>query len=334
MNPSKNEYGKHYQYTSRLLHPYKYLNNMNLSVVIPTYKNKEMLLKNLQLNLPFLKECEIIIVNDFPSESIKKDLEQFAGITVIENKKNLGFGGAVNIGVNAATKDYVMLLNNDVILTDESYTKAFKHFEDDNNLFAVSFAQKEKDGSIVGKNKIYWQNGFFQHSKADNLDFGSNAWAEGGSCIVDKKKYIELEGFDLVFAPFYWEDVDLSYRAWKKGYTVLFDPNILVEHHHESTVGKYFDKSKVESIAFRNQLLFIWKNINDKQLISEHHRTIAKHLVKYILKGNWPYVKGKLHAFKKSADLPTEKINYKRTDAEILSLFNSSTAEDQEAKNK
>ncbi|PJE58197.1 MAG: glycosyltransferase family 2 protein, partial [Candidatus Portnoybacteria bacterium CG10_big_fil_rev_8_21_14_0_10_36_7] len=48
-----------------------------------------------------------------------------------------------------------------------------------------------------------------------------------------------LNGFDELYSPFYWEDIDLSYRAWKTGYTVLFDPQVLVEHHHETTIRTF-----------------------------------------------------------------------------------------------
>lgn len=81
---------------------------------------------------------------------------------------------------------------------------------------------------------------------------------------------------DELYNPFYWEDIDLSYRAWKAGYKILYDPTIKVEHHHESTIGKYFDKSKVLKIAFRNQMIFQWKNLTDKDLILKHLLSIPK----------------------------------------------------------
>ena len=60
--------------------------------------------------------------------------------------------------------------------------------------------------------------------------------------------WLKLGGMDTLYSPFYWEDIDLSYRAWKSGYQILYDPNIIVEHHHESTIAKYFDKKKVSDI--------------------------------------------------------------------------------------
>lgn len=204
---------------------------MKISVIIPVYKNKEQFLKNLKHNLQYLGDCEIIIVNDYPDESLKTDLRDFPSVKLFENTKNLGFGQTVNRGVNEAHGDLVLLLNTDVVLKNDTFKITIDNFKNHKNLFAISFAQEEKNGTIVGKNKFFWSRGMFFHTKAKDLEKGINGWAEGGSCIIDRTKFLELDGFDKIYKPFYWEDIDLSYRAWKQGYEILFDPTILVEHH-------------------------------------------------------------------------------------------------------
>lgn len=249
-------------------------------------------MNNLHNNLPYLKDCEIIIVNDDPSKSLKEDLKQFKEIRIIENKKNLGFGESINQGVKIAKGQFLMLLNNDVLLINNNYQLAINHFRNNPSLFAVSFAQKEKDGTLVGRNKIYWEKGFFQHKKNDDLKTGPSGWAEGGSCLIDKKKFLELGGFDKIYAPFYWEDIDLSYRARKRGYEILFNREIEVIHHHESTIGKYFVSNKIKETVFRNQLIFIWKNLTGIKKIIEH----LYYLLPTIIKGGWPFFMGFIRA--------------------------------------
>lgn len=239
-----------------------------ISVVIPAYKNTEMLVKNLKTNRKFLNGATVIVINDDPSSSIQTDLKGL-DITLIENIRNLGFAGAVNVGVKSASDEFILLLNTDVVLTDDSWKKAYDKLKHTEEYFAVSFAQIESDGSIVGKNVIYWENGFFLHSKAADMHAGPTGWAEGGSCMFRKLYFEKLGGLDTLYSPFYWEDIDLSYRAWKAGYRIAFDPRILVEHHHESTIGKYFKKKQVERIAYRNQFIFIWKNIGWRLVV--HH---------------------------------------------------------------
>ncbi|HRN69594.1 MAG TPA: glycosyltransferase family 2 protein [Candidatus Woesebacteria bacterium] len=295
---------------------------MNISVVIPVYKKVDQFITNLKQNVKFLNNCEIIIVNDDPSESIASFLADFQHVTLIENKTNLGFAPTVNIGFSHAKNDSVLLLNSDVVLQDDSYKKALLHFTD-TSIFAISFAQKEKNGEIVGKNKIYWEKGFFQHSKADNFYFGINGWAEGGSCLIDRKKFNILKGFDEIYSPFYWEDIDLSYRAWKKGYVVLFDPSIVVEHHHESTIGSFFKKKMINQIAFRNQLFFIWKNITDVDLLIAHLFYLILFILASIIKGDFVFLKAYFQALGRLPAILQKRRhnNFNHNDNEIISKF-------------
>src|SRR3989344_8705370 len=295
-----------------------------ISVIIPSYKNKELLLKNLKNNLSYFKDCEVIVVNDYPDESLKDDLKNLP-IKLIENIKNLGFAGAVNRGISQSSRKYILLLNSDVELSNDNFKKALDHFSKNKNLFAVSFAQEEKDGSIVGKNKFFWQSGFFQHSKGDDLDFGLNGWAEGGASIVDKEKFDQLGGFDEIYKPFYWEDIDLSYRAWKSGYGILFDPSIKVVHPHESTIGKYFTSKWVKKIAYRNQLIFIWKNITDFSLVFNHLFLFIPNLLSLLFRGQFSFltaiIQAKLRLPQIAQKRHVQKKLYKLRDSEVLNIF-------------
>lgn len=292
-----------------------------ISIVIPVYKNLEMVLNNIKHNMPFFQNNEIIIVNDNPVDNVSDFLKEFNNIKVINNYKNLGFGLTVNKGVESASQRYIMLLNSDVLLKNTDYTKGLHYFENDSTLFAVSFAQEETNGDHIGKNRIYWKKGLFSHDKANNLTEGINAWAEAGACIIDKQKFEELHGFDGLYAPFYWEDNDLSYRAWKMGYKILFVPDILVEHHHESTIGKYFTSSKVETIAYRNQLLFTWKNIDNASLLLNHILYLPYYLLYFsLLKRHTEFILGFFSALTKISSIRKMK-NIKKTDTEILKMF-------------
>ncbi|PIY72365.1 hypothetical protein COY87_01355 [Candidatus Roizmanbacteria bacterium CG_4_10_14_0_8_um_filter_33_9] len=291
-----------------------------ISVVIPTYKNKEQFIKNLGHNLFFLKECEVIVVNDSPQESLMKDLMIFPQIQLIENKTNLGFAGAIHRGIQQAKGNFILLLNNDVLLNDNFFLKAANILQKDEKMFAVSFAQKEKNITLVGKNQIYWKSGFFQHKKADNFKLGINGWAEGGACIINKKLYEKVGGFDPLYSPFYWEDVDLSYRAWKNGYQILFDPSIVVIHHHKSTIGKFFNSNWITEIAYRNQFIFIWKNIEDPVLLLSHLIHLLYSLPIMMFK-DFAYVKGFIKAVFLLPAIIAKRKHYAITDYEVLSKF-------------
>lgn len=295
-----------------------------ISIVTPVYKKTGLFLKNLKHNISFMQNCEVIVVNDNPQESIKEHLINLP-IILIENKRNLGFGGAVNVGVKKTNGKFVMLLNSDVVLDNDSFKTALQHFKKNKSLFAISFAQKEKDESIVGKNIIFWKNGFIQHRSSPNRNPGINAWAEGGACIIDKEKFNQLGGFDAIYSPFYWEDIDLSYRAWKSGYEVLFDPKIIVEHFHESTISSYFTPKTIKTITYRNQLIFMWKTVTDRRLFWKHLLFLKPNLLIMLFKGDTQFVKGYILALQKLPKIfknrNLQKKLFKYSDQDILDKF-------------
>lgn len=269
------------------------MNRYPISVIIPVYKNYEMFYRFLTINRKYLEGCEVLIMNDYPRETITEPvLKIMPQARVFNNKKNLGFAGNVNHGISKSSRNYVMLINSDVVLKDNSFINSLDHFKKDRKLFAVSFSQKEKDGKLVGANSGYFSQGMINHRGRTAKKLSLNFWAEGGTAIFRKKILTKLGMLDNLFNPFYWEDIDLSYRAWKAGYKVLFDPNIVVEHHHESTIGKYFDRSKVLKTAFRNQLIFQWKNLTDRDMMTNHFFNLAKLFTISLLKWDGIFLTG------------------------------------------
>lgn len=252
----------------------------NISFIIPTYNGKHLLEKNLPAVIEEIsKGDELIIIDDAGNDGtpgwlekvIKKRVEQRGAILkVIINSKNLRFGASCNKAVKDASNDLIFLLNNDVSPHKGSAEALHHHFKD-NQVFGVGCLEKEKkDGKSVehGKNKLWFERGIFIHSKAHNMDSGATAWVIGGSGMFDRKKWLELGGFDELFYPAYWEDIDLSFRARKRGWKVLFESKAVVDHNHESTNKDVFGQNRLENISWSNSLKFTWKNGHIWQKIS------------------------------------------------------------------
>ena len=66
--------------------------------------------------------------------------------------------------------------------------------------------------------------------------------AAAGPAPSTGAKFLELGGFDALLAPFYLEDTDLGYMAWKRGWKVLYQPRSVVYHEHRGTIGKRFSE--------------------------------------------------------------------------------------------
>jgi len=250
---------------------------MKFSIIIPNW-NGEKLLKN---NLPavFKSGVDQVIVVDNGSEdgsvALLKNLQvQYPQLKTIFNQKNLGFARAVNQGVKEAKNEIVVLLNNDVVPEEDFLKPLAKDFEDE-KVFAVSLNEPQWSWA-----KGKWVKGFIEHetgpkTKTPHLSF----WANGGSGAFRKSIWLELGGLDEIFAPFYWEDIDLSYRAWKRGFKILWEPQSVVHHQHETTIGLRFNQKYVDLIAQRNQLLFIWKNTTDFRMLLVHKAFLWKKLL-------------------------------------------------------
>lgn len=200
-------------------------------------------------------------------------------IYLVALEKNMRFAAAANIGVLFANMDYIFLLNSDVKPTKTVRNALLQYFVDP-LVFAVGCLEYEKDtsGSVSGKNILWFQRGMFMHSKANDMHSGSTAWVSGGSGMFDKQKWVVLNGFDQAYFPAYWEDVDLSFRARRNGWKVLFEASAVVFHIHESTNTDVFGRQKILDMSWNNAITFVKKNATVLQLI--------KH---YLWKPYWKY---------------------------------------------
>jgi len=245
---------------------------IKVSIVIPNWNGGNLLKQNLP-NVASTNPDEIIVVDDASVDESSQFIKKFKEIRLIQNERNLGFVRSVNRGVEEAKGEIVVLLNNDVSPERDFLKPLLDHFED-KDLFAVSCHEPNFSWA-----KAEFSNGFVVHgmgekSKKPHISF----WASGGSAAFSKEKWQILDGMDPIFYPFYWEDIDFSYRAWKRGWKILWEPASIVHHNHGGTVEKYFSKSYREYISQRNQLIFIWKNITSEKLFSEHKKALLKKL--------------------------------------------------------
>lgn len=252
----------------------------NISIIIPTFNGRHLLEKNLPAVLGELGDGDELIIiedagNDDTLEWLEKNIKskvnaKDAQLKVIKNKKNLRFGASCNKGVRLAKHKLIMLLNNDVSPHHGAFNQLASHFSDP-EVFAVGCLEIEKiDGkeNYHGKNRLWFEQGIFRHEKTKNLTSGATAWVIGGSGMFDRIKWLELGGFDKRYYPAYWEDIDLSFRAKKRGWKVLFDAKAVVDHNHESTNIDVFGQKNLDKISWKNILKFTWKNSNFWQKIA------------------------------------------------------------------
>lgn len=244
-----------------------------LSVVIPSWNSLRQLKKNLPSVFLSAQQvgAEIIVVDDCSeSDQTITYLESLGSkITLLKNSHNLGFSATVNRGVSVAKGSHIALLNTDVRPDLNCFKKALKYFSDD-SIFAVAFNSGE------GRMRGEWSRGLFHHFRVNSANSSPvrselSLWASGGQAMFAKDKWEQLGGMDTLYKPFYWEDTDLGYRAWKRNWQILWAPECKVVHDHDSSViANNYSKQYINSYAQRNQFLFIWKNISDSSMLFSH----------------------------------------------------------------
>ncbi len=219
------------------------------SVVIPNWNGKDLLEKYLPSVVEAMAGNEIIVVDNGSQDGSAEFLRAaFPQVKLLALPRNLGFGGGSNAGFRAAANDIVVLLNSDMRVAPDFLAPLLEGFRDP-AVFAVScqifFSDPAKLREETGLTQGWWQDGGLRvRHRIDAAidDLFPCFYGGGGSCAFDRRKFLELGGFDPLLAPFYLEDTDLGYLAWKRGWKVLYQPRSVVYHEHRGTIGKTFPR--------------------------------------------------------------------------------------------
>lgn len=272
-------------------------------------------------------------------------------VKLSQGKKNLGFGANVDRGIRASHGEVVFVLNAADALPEKAdyFPLMLKHF-DNPEVFSVGAAKQEERAH--GQGIILFHRGLYLHFhniddykkwlltmrttchsgearsadsriaygvvREDDRDSGLgqndvlySAWADGGAQAIRKDYYLKIGGFDSIYQ-FYWEDVDLGFRAWKAGYKIIYESKaVLVHRKDEGPIAKRYSEKERYVMNLRNQFIFTWKNADLKHLLlynlwEPYHLLVA-------LKGrNWLWFKAYVQAFSKWPEIVRKRIIQKR----------------------
>jgi GT2 family glycosyltransferase len=278
-----------------------------LSLVIPTWNGRELLKEFLS---SIAEACryysgltEIVVVDDGSTDGTQEFLKkEFPDIRVLRLIRNHGYGYASNFGVAQCRYDGVVLLNNDVFVKQDFLQYLPSHLAGE-DVFAVRirvFRLTDKEALESGRLKpgTPWirgevKNGFIRVPSPDSCpldeapDQGRYVFSVGaGAFAVCRKKWLQLGGFDSLFAPFYCEETDLAYRALKRGFKIIYEPRSQAYHKEgNSTVRKAKKSWYIDLVGERNRYFFMWKNMTDLRLLREHIGTIPPRLLRNLFTG-------------------------------------------------
>ncbi len=248
--------------------------NTHASIVIINWNGRDLLAQGLPSVLAAAAQAggehEIIVVDNGSSDgSAEFVCAAFPTVRLVTLDHNLGFSAGNNAGVRAAHNDIVVLVNNDMVVESGFLSPLLRPFADQ-RVFAVSAQifmedpnrQRVESGLTCGEMCTGQLRAWHGDIGAAETAERPCLWAGGGSAAFDRRRSLDLGGFRPLYAPFYVEDVDLSYRAWARGWTVLLAPQSVVYHRHRSSTTR-LGNDYVEQALAKNQRLFVWHSILD-----------------------------------------------------------------------
>ncbi len=258
-----------------------------VSVVIPTWNGCELLQRGLPSLLRAIEvhghaDDEILIVDNGSEDGTLAWLEEQGAthsvLRVIALPTNEGFAGATNRGARDARNPILVLLNNDMVVEEDFLPPLVAPFATEPRLFGVSaqidFIDPTKPRWETGKVHARLERGRVRLFHLDRFDddlLYPVFFAGGGASAYDRGRFLALGGFDeAVFSPVYIEDVDLGYRAWRRGWPSVIAPQSRVHHKHRGTTRRLWSEGTIHSFFVKNLAALLWKNVTSPRLLARH----------------------------------------------------------------
>ncbi len=264
---------------------------MDLSIIIVNYNVKEFLqnlLHSIDKAAQRIKHEVIIVDNasdDGSVEYLQKNFLQQDRIKLIANKKNMGFGRANNQGLKIAKGKYLLLLNPDTLLSEDTIKKMIGFLEKSQDAGMVGCKILNPDGTlqlacrrsfpgpwvsfckVTGLSTLFPNSRLFAKYNLTYLDENQTYEVDaisGSFMMLKKEVYDKVGGFDEDFF-MYGEDLDLCYRIQKSGYKVYYTHSTQIIHYKgESTKRSSIDDTKI----FYNAMhLFVKKHFSTSLIV-------------------------------------------------------------------
>ncbi len=195
----------------------------------------------------------LIIVDNNSSDDTGKLLDRLENVLLIRNDDNLGFVKAVNQAAAQSDTDYLLLLNNDAVIEDDSLSTAVDTIRNDKLVGAVGARIELLDGSLQEAGSIIWSDGAcLGYGRGQNPTEGEYMhqrdvdYCSGAFLLFRRSDFNDLGGFDEVFAPAYYEESDFCIRLQESGKRIVYNPRVRLTHYEFASSGGMQGASKLQ----------------------------------------------------------------------------------------
>lgn len=223
-----------------------------VSIIILSYNTKYLLkscLDSIFINLSGFSPEVIVVDNTSSDGSAEMVRRNFRKAIVLESEKNLGFAAGNNLGAQRASGDFLLFLNSDTQILDNKIIDLVKLLEKDKSIAAAGGELKDLDGNYQ-RSFCKFYNVFdiffllfggrnFELKRFQTKNIREVDWITGAFMLVRKSIFDQIGGFDKNFF-MYIEDMELCFRIKKKGYKVLFVPQVAISHKGQGSSNRSF----------------------------------------------------------------------------------------------
>jgi GT2 family glycosyltransferase len=249
-----------------------------LSVIIPSRDGGELLRRHLPGVVSQARAlpggADVVVVDD-GSDTGRDDTADAvravgAPARVLRLEASRGFAAACNAGAAITGGETLVFLNNDVALEAGCLAEVARALANDPALFgATPVLFNVEEGFAESDIRVRFRHGVFDlhfpgREGASPLAAGTQRPVASGCAAAlacRREAFAALGGFSELYAPFYWEDVDLGWRARRAGMFVVEVGDARARHEHARTIGARHDRRQIRTIYERNRLLFTWRHL-------------------------------------------------------------------------
>ena len=225
-----------------------------LSIIIPTWNTAKVTRKCVDSINKYLPNQQIIVVDNGSKDNTVEILKKIKNVKIIKNHSNLGFAKANNIGFKEVSSDFVVFMNSDIELIDNSLFDIVNYLKSHPNIGLIGPKFLNPDltpqasvfppQTVLNAFKEFWLDQKESYSKfLPKGDIPTKVSYISGGCIAVKKDFFQKVGLWNQKYFFYFEDMDLCRQVTKIGKDIVFYPKCQVIHHHGAS-GKNITDSQ------------------------------------------------------------------------------------------
>lgn len=235
--------------------------NMDISIIIVNYNVKyflEQCLRSVEKASGNIKTEVFVVDNNSVDGSCAMVREKFTGVRLIENDQNLGFSKATNQAIRLATGRYILMLNPDTVIEEDTLEKCLGYMDNHPDIGGLGVKMIDGKGNflpeskrslptprvafykIFGLSRLFprsrifakYHLGYLDKDKIHDIDILPGAFMMLRKSALDKVGLLDEDFF------MYGEDIDISYRLTKNGYRNVYFPETRIIHYKGESTKK------------------------------------------------------------------------------------------------